>query len=310
MSHVPCVLLILAVSVAAVTAVDLIELNDPNQAILGSVMSKGVRNVQKAIQSGFQFANSDEVDTFLDQCDLLEDEMNRSSDADYKGLAKQIKSILADTQLATACKAKRADLDQFRPLDKEFKAEECDYLAASKLQQLIDTQASLEANESLKLLFGHLFRQTTEQLSSKLLSEAAKDMEILLGEQEQKSGWFDFETRYKRACSLSQLKPICKLVRRDSHEEVTAVGADLIDFGKLVQSGDEATIRSYEQSSGVSMEQLKQSCANLSKAFKPMRQIEAYEAANLLSSEQISSQRKASVELDLYYELYQLCKLL
>lgn len=311
MSPVPSILLILAASVAVVSGAHLIELNDPNQAILGSVLSKGVRKVQEALTNGFQFASSEEVVNFLDKCDLLEDEMKRSSDDDYKGLAKQIKSMLAEPELAAACKAKRADLDQFRPLDGEFKAEEFDYLSASKVQQLAEMEAKMEADESLKLLFSHLFHSTTQELASKLLSEAASDMEHLVGEKEESTGWFEFDTKYKRACSLSLLKPICKLVRRDSHEEVDAVGADMIDFGKLVQSGDEATIKAYEESSGVQMAQMRESCARLNEqAFKPMKQLEAYQAANLLTKEQIASQKRASVELDLYYELYQLCKLL
>jgi hypothetical protein len=176
----------------------------------------------------------------------------------------------------------------------------------AKLKQQAD------ANEHLKTVIQHVIALKAKELTDALLGSASFDIALLIGEEVEKSGFFDSDTTFKRMCDISLVAPICRLVRR-SARTVPVIAQDFDDFAEAVRSNDAAKLQQHSQKSGVQMDELKTNCGKMLgkklNALKPIELIWSYVSADLLDVQQVEARMEQDTELASYNSLYNLCNL-
>lgn len=282
--------------VSATQAAELVELSDKNQAILELDASKALDNVQKALTNEFRFEKVAEVGKFLDNCKYLNSVFASKSDEDYEGLAGKIKAILAQPDLAELCTIKRDLVEEFSELDKPYIGEN---LSMGTVQKMVEFNDRLEKHPKLKRVLGYRVESIKRLMGESLLQHAAEDVSLFFGE---KNGY-----GYQSGCAIAALKPVCQLARRSNIESVQAIGRDFADFRKIVAEKDESKLSHHTESSGVSLDQLRDTCTSIKRNFLSMSLVDKYLDAKILDDQQIVEQANIDPDFDFYYQLYKLC---
>lgn len=303
-------LIVLSLTCSSVAlGASLIELNDKNQAILNLELSKALKGVQDAVESDFEFTSVSGALKFLDQCRFVQKAMSKADDADYEGLAGQIKAILAEPKIVGVCSISRSALREFfTVLDTGMTVDDLSHLFSSKMSQLEELSRAVKANEHLNTLLGHLVKNKIQQFGEELLNDGARDVTVSCQEKLPQQGLFDLDVHYKSGCDIGVFEQICKLVRGSHQPNAKALGHDIKHFMEMMKTNDEK-IKTLEEQSGVSLEQVKADCSLVKDGpkLKAMRQIDNFLKWGFISQEQVDQSFHTNAELYLYYMINQLC---
>lgn len=303
------IFLVAALVGSVLASVDYIELNDHNNNLLPLDVSKALKTVQDALKNEFRFRSVKDTIKFVDRCKFLKKELKDTADDQYEGLAGKIKALLQDEQLKQTCSVHRGQLGrEFSALDEEDMGIN---VSRKRVERLVEIRDKLEANPSIKILLNHLFEKIENSMASSLLSNAAKDTSTFFGESTEK-GFFSLPSlgdTYKSGCSISTLKPLCKLVRKSNLADVTALGSDVADFKQAYEAKDQATLDKHVQMSGVSLDDLKSSCEETKSNWHAFKLLDAHKAANFIEDAKIDEQCKVDPDFYFYYEMFRLCQL-
>lgn len=292
-----------------VSAAQLIELTDANQAILKLELSKNVKWVQEAYNNGFEFKSIPEASRFLLHCHDLKDKMSTAKDSDYEGMAAKIKVLLAEHPLVDACNVDYENFEaQYGAID-ELSAAALDYLSESKINRLVEIKRDIESNVGLEVLLGYLVDEKIGELSKGLLANGVTDINYLFDEQYPQNGFFSFDHVHKSGCTISHLRPICKFVRRSHFDDVSAIGEDFVDFVKIFVANDQEKINYHQEKSEVDFETVKEECHHVigKDLLRPIKQIKKFETTGFLSDATIRGRFYLDKDLHLYYEIYNMC---
>lgn len=305
MSYKISILLLAAVIGSALAAI--IELNDHNNNLLPLDTSKALRTVQDALANGFKFESVKGAIKFVDHCKYLQEATKDLADSEYEGLAGKMKALLQDEQLVQVCSIQQSQLaDQFGILDNENMGVN---VSKKRMNEILELGKSLDANPNIKVLLDDLYNNIKGSMKESLLMNAAEDTTTYFGERRPQSLFkFDLGDTYKSGCSISALKPVCKLVRQTSSDDVTALGSDVAAFTKALESKEQSILDKHVQVSGVSLDSLKSACDSINGNWHPLRVLDAYQAAGLISDAEVDEQSKVDAKFYLYNELYKLCK--
>lgn len=301
-----------AVSVHLVSGLELVELNDANKNELQLSLYKSLEGVQQAYLTEFKFATIDDIRNFLHQCKYVNHVVDKSDDADYKGLAGKIKAIMADPSISDACSVTDKQLtEEFDEIDTRMDPSRNEYLLKSVLKKLIRLNELANGDASLKRVVQNAIDAKAEQLTDALLNSAKDDIETFFGEEKEPSAWFKLSYEYKSLCEISSIEPICKVVRCIP-QTVQTIAKDFDEFAELIKSNDETKINRCTEASGVSMDEVKANCNDMltrkEYPFKALELIRGYVSANLLSEQQVADYMREDMVLASYSALYDLCK--
>lgn len=312
-SIIVCAVALAVFYVNHVSALDLIELTDANQAKLKLELSKAVRGIQDAYLKNFEFESVKDVKKFLFYCEYAKIDAAKASESDFGGLAANVKAILADPTIESACSVTTKDIiaGDFEELD-SMSAENFDYLSSKVYKNLIAYRDTLKANQSLWLILSHLVEKKTKSLSEASIRDASKNIEVFFGEQI-KPGLFNFDySTYRSTCDIGLVRPICQLALMTNQENAMAEGTDLVALAKLLQEAP-AKVEELEKESGVTVSQMMTNCASMHDGqgsyFRPIEKIHDFIAAGFLTEEQLATQMRLEKPLGFYNELNKLCKL-